>query len=259
MQSEVEIDRQISIRLQEIEFAKVQRKPQLEPPTPLRVEPASVGSTTNKKEDRKVVLNTYHGGESAPVESPGQQQRTQHLPHHQQTTPVSRKPKKGQQNQRYGQRQTQLNWNMPQRQTQPNWDMPQRQTQHNQDPHMQSNALQNQRITQHHWDPHAPAYVPQGYDTGQRRGYQPHHHSRQNYFDQRNPPRQNQQRIYDNYNQHQFGQHWMSTPRDPNSRHNYSNLHSLSGETTMNNSLLNILDTQCKVQQETTQALSTII
>ena len=27
----------------------------------------------------------------------------------------------------------------------------------------------------------------------------------------------------------------------------------------MNNSLLNILDTQCKVQQETTQALSTII
>ena len=31
------------------------------------------------------------------------------------------------------------------------------------------------------------------------------------------------------------------------------------GENTTNNSLLNILDTQCKVQQETTQALSTII
>ena len=99
-EQQLEIDRQISIWLQEIELAKAQQTPLpqrnslVEHSASPRVEPASVGSTTNKRGDKQTVLNRSRQGDSAPVESPGQHQKTQHVPHHQQTTPVSRKPKK---------------------------------------------------------------------------------------------------------------------------------------------------------------------
>ena len=192
-EQQLEIDRQISIRLQEIELAKAQqtplpqRNPLVEHCASPRVEPASVGSTTNKRGNKQAVLNQSQLGDSAPLESQGQHQKSQHVPYHQQTTPVSRKPKKGQQNQRHTQWQTELNWDTPTRQTQHNLDVLHRQTQHNWDTQMPSN-VQNKRNPQHHWDSHVPAYVPQHHNTGQRRGYQSHQYLRQNYSDECNPP-----------------------------------------------------------------------
>ena len=236
---QMEIDRQVALRLQEMEIARLHEKePNSQRPDnrfAMRRNSAQTRTEygpTYPKEYGLAVPTYGQPGESASVESKSQHQRRQHLPYHQQT-PVSRKTKKGQQIQRHTIRQTQHDW----------------------DAHTPANAVQDQRIKQHQWDPHTPAYVPQRYDSGQRRGY----NSRQNYFDQRNPARQNQQNNYDYHNQWQFGKHWTSTPRDPNSKYNSSNVPGVSGDTTMNNSLLNILDTQCKVQQETTQALSSII
>ena len=78
-------------------------------------------------------------------------------------------------------------------------------------------------------------------------------------YGQYNPPQHSQHQNFDFHNHRQSNQPWTSTPRDQNSRYNAPRSQSLFGENTTNNSLLNILDTQCKVQQETTQALSTII
>ena len=231
----MEIDRQVALQLQEMEIARLHEKePNSQRPDnrfAMKRNSAQIRTEygpTYPKEYGPAVPTYGQPGESASVESPSQHRRRQHLPYHQQTL-VSRKTKKGQQIQRHTQRQTQHDW----------------------DTHTPANAVQDQRIKQHQWDPHTPAYVPQRYDSGQRRGY--------NYFDQCKPPRQNQQNNYDYHNQWQFGKHWTSTPRDPNSKYNSSNVPGVSGDTTMNNSLLNILDTQCKVQQETTQALSSII
>ena len=86
-----------------------------------------------------------------------------------------------------------------------------------------------------------------------------HHQPRQNNYGQYNPPQHSQHQNFDFHNHRQFNQPWTSTPRDQNSRYNGPRSQSLFGDNTTNNSILNILDTQCKVQQETTQALSTII
>ena len=157
-------------------------------------------------------------GESAYVESPHQHQRTlQELQRH--TTPLSRKPKKGQGNQRY-----------------------------------------NQRQTQHNWDPQVQFYNPQGYDNRQRRncGIPPSASTKTIMVNTIHPNIVNT-KNFDFHNHRQFNQPWTSTPRDQNSRYNGPRSQNLFGDNTTNNSILNILDTQCKVQQETTQALSTII
>ena len=77
-----------------------------------------------------------------------------------------------------------------------------------------------------------------------------------------NPPHRHQQKGHrqsnaNNPNNRQTSNPWTSTPRDPSNR---SQINQQSfGDSMTNASLLNILDTQCQVQQETTHALSTII
>ena len=151
------------------------------------------------------------------VQSHGQHQRVQEL-QQQHTTPLTRKPQKGQRNQR-----------------------------------------QNQRQTQHNWDPQVPSYNPKGYHNRQMRNVDPHQQPQQNNYGEYNPRQYHQHQNFDFHNHRQVNRPWTSTPRDQNSRYNTPRSQSLFGETATNNSLLNILDTQCKVQQETTQALSTII
>ena len=65
-------------------------------------------SPQTKKQHGPAITTYGESTDSAPVESPDQHYMTQHLPYHQQT-PVSRKTKKGQQNQRHAQQQTQHN------------------------------------------------------------------------------------------------------------------------------------------------------
>ena len=184
-------------------------------------DPAFVGSSNHQREHEPNRLWNQEPGESAFVQSHGQHQRVQQELQQQHTTPLARKPKRGQQNQR-----------------------------------------QNQRQTQHNWDHQVPSYNPKGYHNGQMQNVDPHHQPRQNNYGEYNPRQHHQHHQHQNFDFHnhrQFNQPWTSTPRDQNSRYNTPRSQSLFGETATNNSLLNILDTQCKVQQETTQALSTII
>ena len=152
------------------------------------------------------------------MESLGKDGGRQHKTQYHQTTPVSRKPTRSQQNHRHTQRQT-----------------------------------------QHHWDLHVPSYVPQGFQNSLRGNFSPHYPPQQQHLDRHNLPRQNQHNNGDFCRRRQSSQYWTSTPRDPNFRQNFPNSQSLFGETSANNSLLNILDTQRQVQHETTQALSKII
>ena len=84
----------------------------------------------------------------------------------------------------------------------------------------------------------------------------------QNYIDQYNsgsrydrPRWWSNDRAAQNYQPNQ----WTSTPRDYREyRHNQSYRNPPSGDATFNNSLLNLSDSQCKVQQDTMQALKKI-
>ena len=116
------------------------------------------------------------------------------------------------------------------------------------------NQIHNRRQTQHNWDPQMPSYNPQGYHKGQMRTFESHHQPQQKNYSQFN-----QHQNFAFHNHRQLNQPWTSTPRDQNSRYSGPRSQSLFGDNTTNNSILNILDTQCKVQQEITQALSTII
>ena len=98
-----------------------------------------------------------------------------------------------------------------------------------------------------------PPYGQQAYYTGQTRTSEPHRQSQQNNH------RQYNSKNFDHPKQRQFNQPWTSTPRDRNSRYNSPKSQTWFGDNSANNTLVNLLDTQCKVQQETTQALSTII
>ena len=180
-------------------------------------DPAFVGSSNHQRELEPNRLWNQEPGESTFVQSHGQHQRVQEL-QQQHTTPLTRKPKKGQRNQR-----------------------------------------QNQRQTQHNWDPQVPSYNPKGYHNRQMQNVDPHQQPQQNNYGEYNPRQYHQHQNFDFHNHRQVNRPWTSTPRDQNSRYNTPRSQSLFGETATNNSLLNILDTQCKVQQETTQALSTII
>ena len=53
------------------------------------------------------------------------------------------------------------------------------------------------------------------------------------------------------------GGHWTSTPRDGLSHRNVN--FNVTNDTTLNNSLVTLLDNHCRVQQDTTQVLSKII
>ena len=121
------------------------------------------------------------------------------------------------------------------------------------------NQSHNQRKIQHNWDPQMLPYNPQGYHKDQMRTLQSHPQPQQNTYGQFNPPQHNQHQNFAFHNHRQFNQPWTSTPRDQNSRYNGPRSQSLFGDYTTNNSILNLLDTQCKVQQETTQALTSII
>ena len=121
------------------------------------------------------------------------------------------------------------------------------------------NQSYNQRQTQHNWDPQMSSYNPQGYHKGQMRTLESNQQPRQNNYGQFNQLQHNQHQNWAIHNHRQFNQPWTSTPRDQNSRYNGPRSQSLFGDNTTNNSILNLLDIQCKVQQETTQALTTII
>ena len=114
----------------------------------------------------------------------------------------------------------------------------------------QNNPRYPSRQTQQDWDPRMSSVNPPNFYGNQRNttGY----HQQQHRYDRHSNQQQNPFQRFDNHNHHQP---WTSTPRDQNSRYHAQGSHSMFGENTTNNSLLNILDTQCKVQQETTQAL----
>ena len=90
---QMEIDRQVALRLQEMEIARLHEKePNSERPDNKFAKRQNSAQT--RTEYGPTVPMYSQPGESASVESPPQHQRAQHLPHHQQT-PVSRNTKKG--------------------------------------------------------------------------------------------------------------------------------------------------------------------
>ena len=100
------------------------------------------------------------------------------------------------------------------------------------------NQSHNQRQTQHNWDPQMPSYNPQSYHKGQMRTFESHHQPQQKNYGQFNQPQN-----FAFHNHRQFNQLWTSTPTDQNSRYNGLRSQSLFGDNTTNNSILNILDT----------------
>ena len=270
----MEIDRQVAIRLQEIELAQQHQQE----PKPSRPDDrfATVRSSTQTSRVRSSIAHPQcQQGESASVESPGRHQSAQQIDRNQQIlqqqTPLTRKSKSAQQDRCHTLRQTQLHWD-PQL---PQHYQPSNRT--NQSAQVDQHHVSSvSRQTQPHWDPQL------------RQQYQPHssadqwafsqppsqiQHSQQRYnANQRYPPSQQdtsgQYRQYGQTRQHhsdqrnsrRLNQQWTSTPRDPSQRsHNFPNMQQSFGDSMMNTSLLNILDKQSQVQQDTTQALSSII
>ena len=229
---QVEIDRQIAQRLQEIEVARANSQqhvpmstkdigsqydqneidanvPQGSPPNQSQPRPTQQRQQNrqpdkfpNHSDHQKIYRHNRQSRESIGVKSQDQKARPQPQAQQRQATPLSHKQNRG----------------------------------------------QTQRQSQHHWDTHH--FADQRHPTQQH--YRPRHTS----YDQHNTQQQSYSHRSDN---RKPPQPWTSTPRDQYSGYNNPGSRSLFGETTTNNSLLNILDTQCRVQQETTQALSSII
>ena len=92
--------------------------------------------------------------------------------------------------------------------------------------------------------------------TCQKRTSKPYCQLQQNSSDQCNPP---QHKIFNYCKRRKFNRPWTPTPRDQKFRYNSPKSQSLFGDNTIDNSLVNILVTLCKIQQETSQTLLTII
>ena len=232
-EQQMEIDRQIASRLQEMGLARANTRDDQHQQQEWQREPAPVGSYSHpqhKQHKRHCQQNInlpqerwyrepapvgsfnyqrpngltrpfeHWPGESTNVEFPNRHQGAVHEMQQHPTTPLSRKPKRNHQNQR-----------------------------------------QTHRQTQQHWEPQVPSYNQQANYTGQPRTFEPHHQSQQNYH------RQYNSKNFDHPKQRQFNQPWTSTPRDRNSRYNSPKSQTWFGDNSTNNTLVNLLDTQCKV------------
>ena len=207
-EQQIEIDKQVASRLQEVEIAKARAKDvpkqdssyqydlrdldRLDNPRqykPRLMEPASVGSTsTTQQRHRNTGSQTNQ--QSEPVTST----------HSPQTTPLSR--------------------------------------------HSQSNMYN-----------HAHAQNSAAtYGTDQNSHHRGQYHSGSNYY---NNDHNSQNTRCHNRDGQNSGGHWTSTPRDGSSHRNVN--FNVTIDTTLNNSLVTLLDNHHRVQQDTTQALSKII